>query len=517
MISDEYNYHYFQPDQLAMRVLHDKASLEPKELDPFWEWIGLAANKEVPNRRISIKPLDDRSDQKAVRHFTFPAPKDWGSKFQTYAFRDIASEGLLPEELPLIVQRINDTSEKLKNDAGRLDMLALNWLSAAGDWAGDGGPGGPPEPYPPEGSDPQKHIPHEYGDTVLDLHTKGHKGKGIAVVILDTAPAENDLKQAYTDWVTNAQGPKHPILKDLWADENDPKPLTIERMSLATKERLEKYQIKKHPYKISDHGTFIAGIVHNVAPDAKLYLYEALNEYGVCDGESILAGLDWIRREVSPKETRVVINCSLFLLIPFQPGQFDEGLQRYVPKQKPWDEDTFLQKWLEKQGRFSETTFSHFNTPDSQVVAAAGNDWEDGEDRPLARFPAAFASVVGVGALENGTDELVAKYSNVDDNPTSVGIAAFGGSKEPEKGVLGLYVSRTFPNPKDLSTPIQNEHGWARWAGTSFATPLVSGLVAVMMSRPGAGNGINVVQELRTVIAPEDLNTHEHVLKAHQH
>jgi subtilisin family serine protease len=57
---------------------------------------------------------------------------------------------------------------------------------------------------------------------------------------------------------------------------------------------------------------------------------------------------------------------------------------------------------------------------------------------------------------------------------------------------VGVFSAPTFPRvaltPPGVAPPPQNTTGWAYWAGTSFATPIVSGIAAsVWSSDPGAG------------------------------
>jgi subtilisin family serine protease len=153
-----------------------------------------------------------------------------------------------------------------------------------------------------------------------------------------------------------------------------------------------------------------------------------------------------------------------------------------------------------------------------QVVAAAGNDWENGKARrrrrnppnrplpkeprlnaPVARYPAGFPAVVGVGALPKNsrnaqTDMYKASaYSNLGDKPTGDAIMTLGGEEGERKGLLGLYLAEEFPerskgNNRNLIRMIrrkadQNNH-WAWWAGTSFAAPILTGTLASVLSGP---------------------------------
>src|ERR671932_1379922 len=123
-----------------------------------------------------------------------------------------------------------------------------------------------------------------------------------------------------------------------------------------------------------------------------------------------------------------------------------------------------------------------------RMVAAAGNDAVP-VYRPQARYPAAYDSVIGVGALK--PDATPADYSNLSDTPLNIGIATFGGQScgtgshtnaLPVVSMLGTYIG-TFPDPGPAGTRSRN--GWGWWAGTSFATPVISGTLAALLSKTG--------------------------------
>ena len=109
------------------------------------------------------------------------------------------------------------------------------------------------------------------------------------------------------------------------------------------------------------------------------------------------------------------------------------------------------------------------------IVAAAGNGNEDGigdcnEDYPV--WPATIESenLIAVGAV-NANNQLTA-YSNF--SPKSVHVAAPGG-----EGAQGL-LSTVAPN---CTTVCSNHHAvYGRMSGTSMATPVVSGIVALVKS-----------------------------------
>lgn len=182
------------------------------------------------------------------------------------------------------------------------------------------------------------------------------------------------------------------------------------------------------------HGTFVAGLVQRVAPGADIRVYRAVASNGIAS--EVTVACEMIK---AVKDGAEIINLSL--------GCQTENDAPPVAIQAALDVIGGLEKDLGRE---------------VIIVAAAGNF---GDERPC--WPAAFRRVVSVTAL--GAGWLPADWSSRGPWVTcsTLGDDLYSTFVEGRESSQGDEVPAVFgPNP------------FARWSGTSFAAPQVSGAIA---------------------------------------
>ncbi|MGI8810266.1 MAG: S8 family peptidase [Acidimicrobiales bacterium] len=186
------------------------------------------------------------------------------------------------------------------------------------------------------------------------------------------------------------------------------------------------------------HGTFIAGIVRQMAPGADIIVRGAVHSNGTVE-DAVVAGSIYSLRT----EKRVdILNLSL-------------GGYTHMNEGNGLPATTWALKELRRK------------FPRCIVVAAAGND-----HRSDPFYPAALGNVIGVGALNAKGGK--ARFSNY--------------GWWVDAWALGVDVVSSFVG-RDLDTLGGGGKGndAASWSGTSFAAPRVAGALAASIS-PGSGS-----------------------------
>lgn len=187
------------------------------------------------------------------------------------------------------------------------------------------------------------------------------------------------------------------------------------------------------------HGTFVAGIIRCLAPEAQVRVEGFLTHGGTIF------------------ESEIVI-------------QLDDALDR-VPDVICLSAGTMTRRNLSLLGFqvFWENRLRHYKG--TVLVAAAGNDRGRG---PF--WPAAFPWAIAVGSL--GQDGGRAAFSNYG---SWVDVYTLG------EGIINAFPNGryTYQEPPRAGDVHEFTHGMARWSGTSFSTPIVAGMIAARMSATG--------------------------------
>ena len=190
------------------------------------------------------------------------------------------------------------------------------------------------------------------------------------------------------------------------------------------------------PY--TGHGTFVAGVARCMAPRADVIVSNIFNTAGSALESHFVRELD----------RALDLGVDIFNLSITAPTLNDRPLLAFA-------------RWLKRAQELKGVV----------CVAAAGNG---GSRQPF--WPAACPEVVSVGALAADWHSR-ADFSN------------YGGWVDvyaPGRDIVNAFAIGTYDCYVDpYAGDTRKFYGMARWSGTSFSAPMVSGLIAARMSRTG--------------------------------
>lgn len=305
-------------------------------------------------------------------------------------------------------------------------------------------------------------------------------GSNVRVGVFDTAPWDNQQSAAPTTLVLDQVTPTLDLAVIPW-------PRVSARLTASASAT-----------DVRDHGVFVAGLVHAVAPESEIQLVQVLDSYGCGDLFTLNRALYQFIADTVNQRNRLdgaVINLSLGVLKPrtaeavIDAGTGDieepqDERQQQVPENRSAmvqvEED--LMVLVEDSIESLEAAVLLAYDRGVVVVAAAGNDSYLAY-RPLApHLPAAYPSVIGVAGnnirreracFSNWGDVYAPSGDGGPDGELTCGSVVASCQGDCQWGVVSL-------------SPTSSTTGYAYWSGTSFAAPLVSGLAALTMDKGGS-------------------------------
>jgi hypothetical protein len=261
-------------------------------------------------------------------------------------------------------------------------------------------------------------------------NASGSDGKGARIAVLDTGMFDHE-------WLRDVQ--RAPDSADVWDVEHD-----------------------GYGDNESGHGTFIAGLIRQVAPAASIYAVKVLDSHGVGDDLTVATAMAQLPAGVN------IVNLSL---------------GGYTDKDEP---PLAIGLAMQSQAFANRV-----------VVGAAGNH---ASKRPF--WPAAFKPVLSVGAAEEQDGYWrTAAYSNVGD---WVDVVARGSHLQSVFTYAKTLVAQGAQVDPKTDPSIAFE-GWAEWSGTSFSTPIAAAMIARTMTRSGLYHAPSAAAKLQLASAPAPL------------
>jgi subtilisin family serine protease len=223
-----------------------------------------------------------------------------------------------------------------------------------------------------------------------------------------------------------------------------------------------------------NHGFFVAGLIHAISPESKLYLYRVLDNCNQGDLFLLMKGVFMFLRDVvskrSPETYGTVINMSLVVRVP--PSEAGFGLTT----------DLLSLNYVMEAANCLGTV----------AVSAAGNSSGNAIIPLPPSLPGGMSGTLAVAASNSENNR--ACFSNCGevgapggdgrsstdpaDKDCKPRVAECTKGVECKVAVIGPAIRPPFTNPNNIY--------YVYWSGSSFSAPLASGLAALVLE---AGDG----------------------------
>jgi hypothetical protein len=440
------------------------------------------------------------------------------------------------------VHAVGLDDERLLAVGSRVVAATPNWLTIGAADHGCGSPAGPPAAIPTERAPETRRPLFVFGNASLEAAmlkaadvARGAVMSDVVVAILDTSPRAEVVQVAATPPDPRANWLMREVAETVHLDGAlSLAPAYFDFLSPAVGgEVLPNWQgpeveasgssTDADRFRMTDHGLFAAGIVRHLAPRAEIHLIRVLGDDGVGDLFAIISTLSQLPRVLQTSDRRrLVVNLSLGADIPIG----ERLLARWFPHSYA-DPATLQQQWVnmckvcEPIDRALNEVVNSLDEQGVLLIAAVGNDaFTLPVGRKEPRYPARYENVLGVTATKRTGH--YADYANLGDEAIVLddyGVAAYGGnavlpdgagsgppridtSRDDVDAIVGIFSAPSLPG---LSrAPRENRTGWVYWAGTSFATPIVSAVAANLWLQSPGSNHHQIHQALLVLGVPAD-------------
>jgi subtilisin family serine protease len=379
-------------------------------------------------------------------------------------------EGLFPN-VARTIRRINRI---LGSQAGVV-IQDPNWLTGQ-PFEPEGSPFEPEgSPFEPEGSttgavtklaNPAEFM-RQWAFQAIELAASRYNGEGVRVGIFDSSP--------FSGLTPDVSVHKVLTITDMPADASGGFSLDV----LHPTPSATPAPSKKTAIDVRNHGFFVAGLVHALAPESQVRLVRVLQNDNRGDLFTLMKAIfNFLKDNLGQEATGQVINLSLGVRLP--PEEAKLGLPAAI----------LSLQYLMNAARCLGAV----------VAAAAGNDSAASALPDPPNLPAGWNTGLGVAATN--PENQRACFSN------QGRLAAPGGDgrggKESGDGCKPRNSDCQDANcPMAVIGPIlqppytdDNSTGFIFWSGSSFSTPLVSGLAALVWQAGGGSLSVEQVEKL---------------------
>ena len=188
------------------------------------------------------------------------------------------------------------------------------------------------------------------------------------------------------------------------------------------------------------HGTFVAGLVREVAPRAEIAVYQASDSDGIAKEETVACAMIRAVIEDGAQIVNLSLGCQTQDNMP--PIAIQAALE-------------IITEWARERDR------------DILVVAAAGNSGDATPSWPAAFSSPTFPTVVSVAGLTPKVQPAPWSTRGYWVTCSTIG-----------QGLLSTYVQGQDPPQPNGPGQVFGPDSWAVWSGTSFAAPQIAGALA---------------------------------------